>query len=73
VKEDDESEAECFRYVPTGRVCLGLYLQIAITLAIVITALYGLFVKEESDQRCVWAGFLGASITYWMRPPSFHK
>lgn len=64
--------ADCFRYCPTGRICLGTYMQLLITTAIVIAALVGLFLQEHSGElRCVWAGLLGASMTYWMKPPSF--
>lgn len=46
-----------------------MYIQIVITLVLMVCALVGLFKYEDDDSlRCMWASVLGLVTAYWMRP-----
>ena len=69
---NEEEMPNCFRFFPTGLVCIHFYFFLFMSIALVtvsVGALLAGILRDDPDVQCVFTTILTTVVAFWLTPP----
>lgn len=66
--DPEEPLSRCYRFVPSGPLCISMYMQVLVSIALLAASVTGVFIwAGDCDRRSAWQSVMTTVLGYWLR------